>query len=227
MDKIRLALPKGKVLEESLGLLAGLGVEPQEDLRTTRRLVIPTNRPDLHLLVLRGWDVPTYVEYGAADAGIVGLDVLEEQGQDVYRPLDLGIGFCRMVVAELREIAGGDDPREWNRIRVATKYPRITARHFSAKGVQVEIVALSGSIELAPLTGLCSRIVDLVSTGATLRENDLVEVEEIMRSTAHLIVNRTGMKLKHGLIGALIGELAGKVLPAAGGVPTTSKTRRG
>jgi ATP phosphoribosyltransferase len=207
-DKVRLALPKGKILEESLDLLARLGVSPAEDPRTSRRLVIPTSREWLDLLVLRGWDVPTYVEHGAADAGIVGLDVLEEQGQDVYRPLDLGIGGCRMALAEPKDLAGGDDPSSWSRIRVATKYPNITQRFYHAKGIQVDIIALSGSIELAALTGLSSRIVDLVSTGATLRENGLVEVEEIFRSTAHLIVNRTGMKLKHRRIGALINELA-------------------
>jgi ATP phosphoribosyltransferase len=204
---IRLALPKGKVLDESLDLLSRLGVVPREDPRTSRRLVIPTNRDWLAFLVLRGWDVPTYVEYGAADAGIVGRDVLEEQGQDLYRPVDLGIVACRMVVAEPREMAGADDPRSWTRVRVATKYPNISGRHFRAKGVQAEIVALSGSIELAPLTGLASRIVDLVSTGLTLRENGLVEVEEILRSTAHLVVNRTGMMLKHELLAAFIAEL--------------------
>lgn len=214
MDKIRLALPKGKVLEESLELIGRLGIVPGEDPRLSRRLVIPTSREDLFLLVLRGWDVPTYVEYGAADAGIVGLDVLEEQGQDLYRPLDLGIGRCRMVVAEPGEMAGSDDPSAWERIRVATKYPRITERHFRARGIQVEIIALSGSIELAPLTGLSSRIVDLVSSGRTLRENGLVEVEEIMVSTAHLVVNRTGMKLKQERIGMLVGELGGLVLGA-------------
>jgi ATP phosphoribosyltransferase len=213
LNRVRLALPKGKILDESLELLGRLGILPAEDPRVTRKLVIATNREDLHLLVLRGWDVPTYVEYGAADLGIVGLDVLEEQGQDVYRPLDLGIGACRMMVAEPRELAGADRPAEWTRIRVATKYPAITERHFRSRGVQVEIIALSGSIELAPLTGLSSRIVDLVSTGRTLRENGLEEVEEIMRSTAHLIVNRTSMKHKHVQIGHLVAELARLVLP--------------
>jgi ATP phosphoribosyltransferase len=209
LNKVRLALPKGKILDESLELIGALDILPEEDPRRSRKLIIPTSRKDLFLLVLRAWDVPTYVEYGAADAGIVGLDVLEEQGQDVYRPLDLGLGFCRMVVAEPRRLAGRDHPGEWNRIRVATKYPNITQRHFRGKGVQTEIVRLSGSIELAPLTNLSSRIVDLVSTGQTLRENGLVEVEEIMTSTAHLIVNRASLKLKPAQLTGLIAELSG------------------
>lgn len=212
MNKIRLALPKGRILKEVLEMIRTLGVVPAEDPGKSRRLVIPTSREDIDILVLRGWDVPTYVEYGAADAGVVGLDVLEEQGQDVYRPLDLKVGRCRMMVAEPVSMADEDDPAGWSRIRIATKYPNITKRHFQEKGIQVEIVKLSGSVELSPLTGLSARIVDLVSTGRTLKENGLVEVEEIMTSTAHLIVNRTSMKLKHERIGAIIRELAGLVL---------------
>jgi ATP phosphoribosyltransferase len=222
VHRIRLALPKGKILDESLDLLARIGVVPEEDPRTSRRLIIPTSQDGLHILVVRGWDVPTYVEYGAADAGVTGLDVLEEQGQDLYRPLDLGIGFCRMVVAEPREMARDDDPREWSAIRVATKYPNITSRHFRSKGVQADIVKISGSVELAPLTGLAARIVDLVSTGRTLHENGLVEVEEILRSTGHLVVNRASMRWKHGPLGDLTARLASLVIPGAGGGEVSS-----
>jgi ATP phosphoribosyltransferase len=202
------ALSKGKILDETLDLMGELGILPAEDPRESRKLVIPSRGGEVEFLVIRGWDVPTYVECGAADVGVVGLDVLEEQGQDVYRPLDLGLGYCRMVVAEPGNLAGQDNPRDWTRIRVATKYPGITARHFRGKGVQVDIIALSGSIELAPLTGLATRIVDLVSTGKTLRENGLVEVEQIMEATAHLVVNRTSFKTKHLPIRNLVDELA-------------------
>ncbi len=203
-----MALSKGKILDETLDLMAELGIVPVEDPRVSRRLVIPSRCGSVEFLVIRGWDVPTYVESGAADVGVVGLDVLEEQGQDVYRLLDLGAGFCRMVVAEPANLAGDDDPRDWTRIRVATKYPGITARHFRGKGIQVDIIALSGSIELAPLTGLATRIVDLVSTGKTLRENGLVEVEQVMTVTAHLLANRTSFKTKHQPIRKLVDELA-------------------
>jgi ATP phosphoribosyltransferase len=195
-------------MEESLAVLARLGIRPQEDPAVSRKLVIPSTRPGLSFLTVRGWDVPTYVEQGAADLGIVGLDVLEEQRQDLHRALDLGIGACRMSVAEPREMARGDDPDEWSRVRVATKYPVITAGYFRRKGIQVEIVRLSGSIELAPLTGLAGRIVDLVSTGRTLAENGLKEVAVIMHSTAWLVVNRSSLVLHHGVISGIIRDLA-------------------
>ena len=207
MDRVSLALPKGRIMEECLGFLEKTGLTPLEDPRSSRKMVIPTKRQGISLIILRGWDIPTYVEHGAADVGIVGLDVLEEQGQDVYQPLDLKVGHCRMVVAESEEMAGFDDPGEWTSIRVATKYTAVANRHFQSKGVHAEIIRLSGSVELAPLAGLSSRVVDLVATGRTLKDNNLVEVEEIMISTARLIVNRASMKLKHREITALIREV--------------------
>src|SRR5204863_945041 len=161
----------------------------------------------LRFILLKPADVPTYVEYGAADLGIVGKDILLEQAPDVYEPIDLGFGFCRLVVAEPRELWERDDPAKWSWVRVATKYPRLTEQYFSERGVQVEIVRLDGSIELAPLVGLAERIVDLVQSGETLRANGLVEVAEITRSTARLIVNRASMKTEHAAVTGLIDEL--------------------
>ena len=154
----------------------------------------------LRLLFLKPADVPAYVTYGAAQLGIVGKDILLEQEPDVYEPLDLGFGFCRLVVAEPRELWERDDPAKWSWVRVATKYPRLAEQYFSARGVQVELVRLDGSIELAPLVGLAERIVDLVQSGETLRANGLVEVAEIARSTARLIVNRAAMKTEYAAI---------------------------
>jgi ATP phosphoribosyltransferase len=154
-------------------------------------------------------DVPAYVSYGAADLGIVGKDILLEQAPDVYEPLDLGFGFCRLVVAEPRELWERDDPAKWSWVRVATKYPRLTEQYFSERGVQVEIVRLDGSIELAPLVGLAERIVDLVQSGETLRANGLVEVAEITCSTARLIVNRASMKTAHRTVTGFIDEMKG------------------
>jgi ATP phosphoribosyltransferase len=167
-------------------------------------------------------DVPTYVEYGVADCGVAGRDVLLESGSDVYEPLDLGFGVCRLVVAEPRELWERDDPAKWSWVRVATKYPRLTEQYFSARGVQVEIVRLDGSIELAPLVGLAERIVDLVQSGETLRANGLVEVAEITRSTARLIVNRAAMKTEHATISDLIAKLRNRSRAA----PATGHPRR-
>jgi len=151
--------------------------------------------------------VPTYVEYGCADIGVVGKDTLLEQGKDLYEPLDLKFGYCRLVVAEPKELMQDDDPSNWSNIRVATKYPNVTERYFAAKGIQVELIKLYGSIELAPLVGLSERIVDLVSTGATLRDNGMVEVETIAEVTTRLIVNRASLKTKHERISRIIDGL--------------------
>ncbi len=196
-DRITIALPKGRVLKEAIGLFGKAGMDCSAILEDPRRLI--TEREDLGLrfLVVRDQDVPTYVEYGAADLGVAGRDVLLEQGKDLYEPLDLGIGYCRMVVAEPAEMVKEDDPSQWSHIRVATKYPRITERYFLNKGIQVEVIRLYGSIELAPLVGLSERIVDLVSTGETLRKNGLVEVEEIMEVTSRLIANRASLKMNY------------------------------
>ncbi len=203
--RLTLALPKGRLLDGALGLLRALGVDGVD--AESRKLIHVDPVRGLRLLFLKPSDVPAYVTYGAADLGIVGKDILLEQEPDVYEPLDLGFGFCRLVVAEPRELWERDDPSKWSWVRVATKYPRMAERYFSERGVQVEIVRLDGSIELAPLVGLAERIVDLVQSGETLRANGLVEVAEIARSTARLIVNRASMKTEHGAVTALIDEL--------------------
>src|SRR5215813_2353794 len=161
----------------------------------------------LRLLFLKPTDIPAYVLYGAADLGIVGKDVLEEQEPDVYEPLDLGFGFCRLVVAEPRTLRERDDPSKWSWVRVATKYPNLARRYFADRGIQVEVVRLDGAIELAPLVGLAERIVDLVQSGETLRQNGLVEVAEITSSTARLIVNRAAHKTAYQAVSRLLEEL--------------------
>jgi ATP phosphoribosyltransferase len=206
---LTLALPKGRLLDGALELVAGLGVEGVD--AESRKLIFTDARRGLRLLFLKPADVPAYVTYGAADLGIVGKDILLEQAPDVYEPLDLGFGFCRLVVAEPRELWKRDDPAKWSWVRVATKYPRLTEQYFSERGVQVEIVRLDGSIELAPLVGLAERIVDLVQTGETLRANGLAEVAEIARSTARLIVNRAAMKTEHAAVTGLIDQMKGAV----------------
>jgi ATP phosphoribosyltransferase len=208
-DVLTVALPKGRLLDAALELLAGLGVEGVD--AESRKLIFTDPRRGLRLLFLKPADVPAYVTYGAADLGIVGKDILLEQAPDVYEPLDLGFGFCRLVVAEPRELWERDDPAKWSWVRVATKYPRLTEQYFSERGVQVEIVRLDGSIELAPLVGLAERIVDLVQSGETLRANGLVEVAEIARSTARLIVNRASMKTAHAAVTGLIDQMKGQI----------------
>jgi ATP phosphoribosyltransferase len=202
---LTLALPKGRLLEGALDLLRRLGVQGVD--AESRKLIFIDPGRGLRLLFLKPADVPAYVTYGAADLGIVGKDILLEQEPDVYEPLDLGFGFCRLVIAEPRALWERDDPAKWSWVRVATKYPGMTERYFSERGVQVEIVRLDGSIELAPLIGLAERIVDLVQSGETLRVNGLVEVAEIARSTARLIVNRASMKTEYAAIAQLIKDM--------------------
>ena len=204
-ERLTLALPKGRLLDGALERLRALGVDGIDP--DSRRLIFTVAARDLRVLLLKPADVPAYVLYGAADLGIVGKDILLEQEPDVYEPLDLGFGACRLVVAEPRELWERDDPAKWSWVRVATKYPRLTEQYFTGRGIQVEIVRLDGSIELAPLVGLADRIVDLVQSGETLRANGLVEVAEIVRSTARLIVNRASMKTEHARITRLIEEL--------------------
>ena len=193
---LTLALSKGRILEDSAPLLAALGLAPDAGL-DDRRLRLPSKDPEVQLLIVRPADVPTYVEYGAADLGIVGKDVLMEHGSDaLYEPLDLGFAQCRLVVAAPARASSGP----LRRLRVATKYPEITRRHFAEKGQQVEIIKLYGSMELAPLVGLSDCIVDLVNTGSTLRANGLKEVETIASISARLIVNKAAMKMKHAAI---------------------------
>lgn len=202
---VTLALPKGRLLAPALAFFRAMGANGIQT--ESRRLIFTDEALGVRFLILKPADVPTYVEYGAADLGIVGKDMLMEQEPDVYEPLDLGFGFCRLVVAELRELWERDDPARWSWVRVATKYPRMTEAYFSSRGVQVEIVHLDGSIELAPLVGLADRIVDLVQSGETLRVNGLVEVAEIARSTARVIVNRASMKTEYDTVTRLIDQM--------------------
>jgi ATP phosphoribosyltransferase len=212
MTGLTIALSKGRLLDEALPLLAAAGLAPLEHPDTARKLILPTNRPGVSLVVLRATDVPTYVEYGAADLGIAGKDVLLEHGSDaLYQPLDLGIGRCRLVVATRRGYDWTGLVQRGARVRVATKYVRTAREHFAAKGLHVDLIKLYGSMELAPLAGLADAIVDLVSTGNTLRANDLVAVEEIMPISARLIVNPGALKLKRESVKPLLDALAAAV----------------
>lgn len=206
-DMLTIAIPKGRILEESIELFGKIGIELSSMLDDSRKLVFDYPDQGLRALIVRATDVPTYVEYGCADLGIVGKDTLLEQEKDLYEPLDLKFGYCRMVVAEPAGLADNDDPTRWSHIRVATKYPTVAERHFSAKGIQAEIIKLYGSIELGPLVGLAERIVDLVSSGETLRQNGLVEVETIAEITTRLVVNRASLKTKHQRIRGIIDGL--------------------
>jgi ATP phosphoribosyltransferase len=202
---LTIALCKGKLIEPTLELFVKAGYGAAKPATESRRLVFPCPEIGMTFLIVRPADVPTYVEYGAADLGVVGKDVLLEQDSDVYEPLDLGFGACRIAVAALRGQASRD--RLSSKIRVATKYPKITERYFNQRGVPVEIIKLYGSIELAPIVGLADRIVDLVETGNTLKAHDLVEVGCIAQSTARLIVNRASLKLKHQAVSELVKKL--------------------
>jgi ATP phosphoribosyltransferase len=206
-DFITIAIPKGRILEESVALFGKIGIDCAELLGKSRKLIFENEAQRMRYMIVRATDVPTYVEYGCADLGIVGKDTLLEQEKNVYEPLDLKFGYCRMMVAEPAGLAQDDDPARWNNIRIATKYPNVTEKFFASKGVQVEIIKLYGSIELAPLVGLSERIVDLVSTGETLKQNGLVEVETIAEITTRLIVNRASMKTKQQRISAIIAGL--------------------
>ncbi len=204
-----LALPKGRILAECGALLARAGIAPAPDYtdEASRRLRFPTNEPDLDVVRVRPFDVATFVAFGAAQLGICGADVLMEfDYPEIYAPLDLGIGRCRVSVAEPAETAGSDDPGRWSGVRVATKYPNIARRHFAGRGVHAEVVALSGAMEMAPRLGLARLIVDLVQTGSTLKANGLVETEVIAPVTSRLIVNRTALKTQPEAIGAWIAR---------------------
>ncbi len=199
-----LALPKGRILGEVMPLLARAGIRPEAafDDPDDRQLRFRTNRRDLQIIRVRSFDVATFVAFGAASLGIVGSDVLMEfDYPEVYAPVDLRVGRCHLAVAEPARLSRRDDPSRWSHIRIATKYPEITRRHFAARGVQAECIRLSGAMELAPTLGLCERIVDLVSSGATLRANDLVEIERIADVTARLVVNRAALKIDPDRIG--------------------------
>lgn len=193
------AVPKGRLLKELRPLLQHAGIEPEPAFFDdgTRKLRFATNRDDLDLIRVRSFDVATFVAFGAAHLGVAGNDVLMEfDYPEIYVPVDLDIGHCRLSVAAPRDLAEQDDPSRWSHIRVATKYPEVTRKHFAARGVQAECIKLNGAMELAPGLGLCRRIVDLVSSGATLAANDLVEIEQVAEITARLIVNRAALKTR-------------------------------
>ena len=208
-DTLVLAVPAGRILGELMPLLARVGIEPEAAFHdpAARQLRFATGDPALSIIRVRSFDVLTFVAFGAAELGIAGNDVLMEfDYQEVYAPLDLGIGRCRLAVAEPAEMVARDDPSRWSHVRVATKYPAITRRHFAARGVQAECIELSGAMELAPSLGLCRRIVDLVATGQTLAANGLVEVEHIADVTSRLVANRTALKTRAAFLGAWIGR---------------------
>ncbi len=208
---VTLALSKGRILEESIPLLERAGIVPEEDLAKTRRLIVGTNVPDVRLVVIRAADVPTYVRYGAADLGIAGKDVLLEDGGDgLYELADLGIATCRLMVAAPVDGPEGGALRTWTRLRVATKYVKITERYFAAQGIQADIIHLYGSMELAPLVGLADRIVDLVSSGRTLAANGLKAMEHVLDVSAWLVANRAAMKMKYETLRPVIASLAGE-----------------
>jgi ATP phosphoribosyltransferase len=209
LPAITLALSKGRLLDETLPLLAAAGLVPDDDPGASRKLILATRTPDVSFVILRASDVPTYVQYGAADIGIAGKDVLLERGGDgLYQPLDLGIGRCRLVVATRRDYDWARSVQRGARIRVATKYVNPAREHFAAKGMHVDLIHLYGSMELAPLAGLADAIVDLVSTGNTLQANGLVAVEDIMPISARLIVNPGALKLKRDVVKPLIDAIA-------------------
>jgi ATP phosphoribosyltransferase len=204
-----LALPKGRILSECGPLLARAGIVPSPDYsdEDSRRLRFPTDDPKLDVVRVRPFDVATFVAFGAAHIGICGADVLMEfDYAEVYAPLDLGIGRCRVSVAEPSHSAGTDDPSRWSQVRIATKYPNIARRHYASRGIHAEIVHLNGAMELAPGLGLCRMIVDLVQTGSTLKANGLVETEVIAPVTSRLIVNRSALKTQPEAIGAWIAR---------------------
>lgn len=198
-EKLILALPRGRILDEVLPLIGRAGLEPEDAFHRddARQLRFSTSDPSVDIIRVRSFDVATIVAFGAAHMGVAGADVLLEfESREIYAPLDLDLGHCRMVVAAPGDLVKRDNPKRWSHIRIATKYPEITKRHFAARGVQAECVKLSGAVEIAPALGLCERIVDLVSTGATLKANGLVEVEEIARISSRLAVNRTALKTR-------------------------------
>jgi ATP phosphoribosyltransferase len=209
-DTLTIALSKGRIFDQTLPLLAAAGIRTNDDPETSRKLILDTDDPSVKLVIIRASDVPTYVQYGAADVGVAGKDVLlEHGGEGLYEPLDLRIASCRMMVAGRPE-ASLDAGRR-GRLRIATKYVRCAERHFAAKGQQVEVIKLYGSMELAPLVGLSDLIVDLVESGNTLKANGLVPLEHICDISSRLIVNKASWKMKHSRVTALVDALRGAV----------------
>lgn len=198
-EKLVLALPKGRILKEVMPLVRAAGIEPEAafDDENARQLRFTTNRKDLDIIRVRSFDAATFIAFGAAHLGVVGNDVLMEfDYPEIYSPLDMDVGYCRLAVAEPAEMVDDDDPATWSHIRIATKYPAITQKHFARRGVQAECIKLNGAMELAPKMGLSQRIVDLTSSGETLRANGLIEIEEIATITSRLAINRTALKTR-------------------------------
>ena len=213
-EKLVLALPKGRILNEVMPVLRDVGIEPEAGFEDSdaRRLRFATNLPELDIIRIRSFDVATFVAFGGAHLGVCGNDVLLEfDYPEIYAPVDLGLGRCRLVVAEPEDMIGSDDPATWSSLRVATKYPTLTQAHFAGRGVQAECIKLNGAMELAPQLGLCRRIVDLVSTGNTLKANGLVEIEQIAAITSRLAVNRAAWKTRPDEIGHWITKFRGAV----------------
>ena len=202
-DKLTIAIPKGRILEELMPVFKkiNLKIEPDFFDEASRKLEFSTDHKNVSVIRVRSFDVATFVAFGAAQIGVAGNDVLEEfDYAEIYSPIDLGIGKCRLSVAELQDLAKEDNPATWSNVRVATKYPNLTKKYFAQRGVQAECIKLNGAMELAPKLGLCRRIVDLVSSGRTLKENGLVEVEKILDVTSRLIINRTAFKTRNAEI---------------------------
>jgi len=209
---LTIALSKGRILEETLPLLEAAGILPTEDPESSRKLILPTQDPDVRIVIVRATDVPTYVQYGAADLGVAGKDVLiEHGGQGLYQPLDLQIARCKMMVAVPEGFDYAAAVKPGSRLSVATKYVNIARQHFAAKGVHIDLIKLYGSMELAPLVGLSDAIVDLVSSGNTLRANNLQAVEEVMPISSRLVVNPASLKLKHDRLQRMLADFEGAV----------------
>lgn len=214
---ITIALSKGRIFDETVPLLKAAGIVARENPEASRKLILATNRRDVRLIIVRASDVPTYVQYGGADLGVAGRDVLDEHGSGgLYQPLDLNIARCRMMVAVRKDFDYAGAVRQGARLKVATKYVQTAREHFAAKGVHVDLIKLYGSMELAPLVGLADAIVDLVSTGGTLKANGLVAVEEIAPVSSRLVVNQAALKLKRAAIQPLIDAFARAVSATAG-----------
>lgn len=209
MNGITIALSKGRIFDETLPLLAAAGIVPTENPETSRKLIIQTNRPEVRVVIVRATDVPTYVQYGAADLGVAGKDVMiEHGGAGLYSPLDLNIAKCRMMVAVPEGFDYAKAVRQGNRLKVASKYTTTAREHFASKGVHIDLIKLYGSMELAPLAGLADAIVDLVSTGNTLKANKLVAVEDIMGISSRLVVNQAALKVKRETLQPIIDAFA-------------------
>lgn len=216
-EPLILAVPKGRILKEVSPLMARAGVEPEEDFynESSRRLQFETSDPGLGIIRVRSFDTATFLAFGAAHLAICGSDVLMEfDHSEIYSPVDLKVGRCRISVAEPAELAAKEDPRRWSHLRIATKYPNVTRRHFEARGVQAECIKLNGAMELAPRLGLCRRIVDLVQTGSTLTANGLVEVERIAEVSSRLAVNRAALKTRPGPVNMWVDRFREAALAA-------------